>query len=231
MAHIHNYFSIEINNGWGKLVFSQSAVMHKQTKKYVVMKNQRINFITLILAVIIFSSYDLPEKWFKAGSKPKSYHMGIDKGAGYHGNNAATIKSNEKKIDGFGTLMQQFKPGKFANNRVKMTGYAKTESVIKSCGLWLRVDQIGTSRPISFDNMADRPILGTTTWTKYEIVLDVPANASLIAFGALLEGTGQIWFDNISFEIVDNSVPVTGKINNASQSAISEEPLNLDFDE
>ncbi len=29
MAHIHNYFSIEINNGWGKLVFSQSAVSGK----------------------------------------------------------------------------------------------------------------------------------------------------------------------------------------------------------
>ena len=30
MAHIHNYFSIEINNGWGKLVFSQSAVTSKR---------------------------------------------------------------------------------------------------------------------------------------------------------------------------------------------------------
>lgn len=32
MAHIHNYFSIEINNGWGKLVFSQSAVMPNAIK-------------------------------------------------------------------------------------------------------------------------------------------------------------------------------------------------------
>ncbi len=205
--------------------------MLKHKYNYKVMKNQSINSIALILAMIIFSSYDLPEKWFKAGSKPKSYHMGIDKGAGYHGANSATIKSNEKKIEGFGTLMQQFKPGKFAGNRIKMTGYAKTESVIKSCGLWLRVDQIGSSRPFSFDNMADRPILGTTNWTKYEIVLDVPANAALISFGALLEGTGQVWFDNISFEIVDNSVSVTGKINNASPSVIDEVPLNLDFED
>jgi len=195
------------------------------------MKNFRFSCIAVFLSAIIFMSFDLPQNWFKAGSKPKSYHMGIDKGAGYHGKNAATIQSNEKKIDGFGTLMQQFKPGKLANNRVKMTAYAKTESVNKSSGLWLRVDQMGTSKPLSFDNMSNRPIIGTTAWTKYEIVLDVPANASLIAFGALLEGTGQIWFDNISFEIVDNSVAVTGKINNVQQSAITEEPLNLDFED
>ena len=85
----------------------------------------------------------------------------------------------------------------------------KSQGVADWAGFWLRVDQEGSEQSLSFDNMHDRPIKGTTDWKKYEIVLDVPNNASNIAFGALLAGTGQIWFANINFEIVDNSVPTT----------------------
>src|ERR1017187_9937896 len=117
--------------------------------------------------------------------------MGIDKGAGQGGKNCATIKSTDKKIDGFGTLMQMCKPDKYLGKRVRMTGYVKSESVTDWAGLWLRVDQANSQVPLAFDNMQDRAIKGTYAWKKYEIVLDVPANASMIAFGALLSGTGQ----------------------------------------
>ncbi len=52
------------------------------------------------------TTFDLPTSWFRAGSDPKSYDMGVDKTAGKDGKHAATIKSIEKKINGFGTLMQ-----------------------------------------------------------------------------------------------------------------------------
>ena len=175
------------------------------------------------MAAAFMLSFDLPTGWYKAGSKPKSYEMGIEKGAGQDGKNVATIKSINKKIDGFGTLMQQSKPGKYLGKRIKMTGFVKSENVTKWAGLWLRVDQKGSDTPLSFDNMGNRPIKGTTAWTKYEIVLNVPENASLIVYGALLDGEGQIWFDNISFEIVDDLVPTT-------DSKPGEEPFNLDFE-
>ena len=175
------------------------------------------------MAAALMLSFDLPTGWYKAGSKPKSYEMGIEKGAGQDGKNVATIKSINKKIDGFGTLMQQSKPGKYLGKRIKMTGFVKSENVAKWAGLWLRVDQKGSNTPLAFDNMGSRPIKGTTAWTKYEIVLNVPENASLIVYGALLDGEGQIWFDNISFEIVDGVVPAT-------RSEPSEEPFNLDFE-
>ncbi|MCF8426713.1 MAG: hypothetical protein K9H61_03035 [Bacteroidia bacterium] len=179
--------------------------------------------------LVALLSFDLPTGWFNAGSKPKSYEMGIEKAAGQDGNNAATIKSIDKKIVGFGTLMQQSKPDKFLGKRVKMTGFVRSENVTTWAGLWLRVDQPGSQQPLSFDNMGDRPIKGTTGWTKYEIVLDVPNNSSLIAYGALLDGTGQIWFDNIMFEVVADNVPTTGSIN-GKKSATLEEPTNLDFE-
>ena len=101
--------------------------------------------------------------------------------------------------------------------------------MIDGASLWFRVDQCKSEESLSFDNMGDRPVVGTTDWHKYEIVLDVPNNASLLAYGVLLIGTGQVWFDNISFDIVDETTPTTGSIN-GKKSAMKTEPVNLDFE-
>ncbi len=189
----------------------------------IISKNLKaIFFISSVLATF---SFELPSEWYKAGSNPGSYEMGIDKLAGYDGKNVATIKSVKEEIDGFGTLMQDFLAEKYKSKRIRMSGYIKSENVADWAGFWLRVDRKNSYQPLSFDNMENRAVKGTTDWKKYEIVLDVPRNASIIAFGALLSGTGQIWFDNLKFEVVDNSVPVTGKI-----SISVKEPLNLNFE-
>jgi hypothetical protein len=191
----------------------------------------KMSFRLLLLAgLVVLSSFDIPAGWFIAGSKPKSYQMGIDKGAGQGGTNAATIKSIDKDSDGFGTLMQQSLPGVYLGKRVRMTGFMKSTDVTAWAGLWLRVDQANSAQHLSFDNMNDRPVKGTTAWTKYEIVLDVPVNASKLAYGALLHGSGQIWFDDLQFEVVDETVPVTGRSNAAKSNGTLDNPTNLDFD-
>lgn len=194
------------------------------------MKTNLLKTVLIFCTAVALLSFDKPAGWFTAGNKPQSYEMGIDKGAGQNGKNAATIKSKDAQIDGFGTLMQEFKPGKYLGKRVRMSGYVKSENVANWAGLWLRVDQSGSSQPLAFDNMEKRSIKGTTKWNKYEIVLDVPNNASRIAFGALLSGTGQIWFDNINFEIVNNTVKTTDLLGNGNNTTATEAPVNLDFE-
>jgi len=156
----------------------------------------------------------LPDGWFRAGSKPDSYYMGIDKGGGKEGNNVVTIRSVDKLINGFGTVMQNFLLEKYLGKRIRMTGYLKTQDVDDWAGFWLRIDGEKKSNTLAFDNMkngkTDRSVRGTTDWKQYEIVLDVSKNATNIAFGTLLAGTGQIWFDKIDFEIVDDNTEITG---------------------
>lgn len=178
--------------------------------------------ITLLISLsVLFFSFDIPKGWYAAGSHPKSYEMGIAKGEGRDGKNCATIRSLDKKIKGFGTLMQSCGPGKYLGKRVRMTGYVKSSQVKNWAGIWFRVDK--EYRSVSFDNMYKRPIKGDMEWKKYEIVLDVPSDATGLAYGVLLDGTGQVWFDDITFEIVDHSVPSTAEV--------SSEPQNLNFEE
>ena len=79
---------------------------------------------------------------------------------------------------------------------------------------------------LEFDNMEHRAITGTTDWTKYQIVLDVPNDSIDIAFGALLVGNAWIWCDTFEFQTVDTDTPTT----DATDFVYPDHPLNLDFE-
>ena len=192
------------------------------------MKTITLKAILFIALIFMLLAFEIPSGWFKAGSKSDSYEMGIDKGAGMDGKNAATIKSIENVVEGYGTLMQSSSSDKFKGKRIRLSGYIKTLDVSGKAGFWLRIGQANSQNFLAFDNMMDRPVVGTNDWKKYDIVLDVSDKASKISYGALLRGTGQMWFDKLTFEVVDNSVPTTGK--KIETVKIVSEPLNLDFE-
>jgi hypothetical protein len=191
-------------------------------------KKRILTGVSLIVVFITLSSFDLPVGWYRAGMTPKNYDMGIDKGAGQNGTNAGTMKSIEQKVEGWGTLMQDCSPEKFLGKKIRMSAFMKTKDLKDKATFWLRVDQANSNTALSFDNMMKRPIKGTTDWTKYEIILDVPSNASNIAFGAMLVGGGQIWFDNFNFEVVGDAAPAAD--NTKSKPQYNNEPTNLDFE-
>lgn len=84
--------------------------------------------------------------------------------------------------------MQNCLPDNYLGKRVRLSGMVKTQVVSDWSGLWFRIDQKGSQQNLGFDNMhngkKDRLIKGTTAWKKCEIVLDVPLNASYLAYGA-----------------------------------------------
>ena len=105
--------------------------------------------------------------------------------------------------------MQMFDADDYRGKRVRLSGYVKSELVEPWAGLWMRVDG-PNGKMLSFDNMENRPIVGTTDWQKCEIVLDVPEDSAQIAIGIVLSGKGQVWLSNVQFEAVDSNVPTTG---------------------
>ena len=166
-----------------------------------------------------------PPGWHVAGSARTAYVAGVDPNVGMRGKPSGYLKSTRRKVDGFGTLMQDIAPGNYAGGRIRVSCRLKTLNVSAWAGLWVRVDRGQGESPIAFDNMEDRGIKGTTDWTECVVVLDVGERASNIAFGVLLSGTGTVWIDQMRFESVDLSVPVT------SPPAYRETPRNLDFAE
>ena len=149
------------------------------------------------------------EKWFVDGGNPDSYEAGIDSHAMHNGHASARLRSKERAVKGFGTLTQFLPTDKYRGKRVRFSGFARSQEVEDWTGLWMRVDK-GRDR-VAFDNMQERPIRGTTSWQQYEVVLDVPQDATGIFFGVLLAGPGTVWLNGVNFEVVGPDVPTTGK--------------------
>ncbi|MGO9088497.1 MAG: erythromycin esterase family protein [Candidatus Sulfotelmatobacter sp.] len=101
----------------------------------------------------------------------------------------------------FGVATASFPVNLAAGHHIKYSGFIRTEGVEQGyAGLWWRTDG-ENGKQLTLDNMADRGAKGTTPWTRYEISLDVPTNATHINFGAIHAGKGTAWFDSLQVEI------------------------------
>jgi hypothetical protein len=176
---------------------------------------------------------DMPSGWIATGIDLQHYEIGLDRNVSYTGRSSAYIKAVALPR-GFATLMQDFWADWYRGKRVRLSVYVKSMDVEFFAGVWMRVDgdkPAGSPGPptLAFDNMESRPIKGTTDWSRYEVVLDIPEHAAKIAFGVQLMGRGEIWSDNFEFGVVDASVPVTAT--NSQVERLPKQPVNLDFEE
>ncbi len=161
--------------------------------------------------------------WHTACSQPRQYEHALADEMTYEGKPVAELRCVVPRADGFGTLMQAFSAEHFLEQRVRFSGALKSKGVEDRVGLWMRVDGPGGARPLAFDNMADRPIRGTTDWEHHEVVLDVLAHAQAIALGVLLVGEGDAWMSDFNVEIVGPEVQTTGA------GELPDRPQNLDL--
>lgn len=163
--------------------------------------------------------------WHAAGANPDDFVMGIDTAVAHKGKGAGFIKSKKGEATGWGTWMQSFDAKTYLGKRIKFSAYVKTENVRDHAACWMRVD--GLKGMLSFDNMTDRPIRGTSDWTQYSIVLDVPQNSIDIALGVILEGEGTAWIDDVTLTeappepVLPATAAIDGMVKDASGMPIA----------
>lgn len=168
----------------------------------------------------------LPTDWERSpGGTGDSYLMTVDSAVKHSGNASASLKLTCGSNSGpWGSLSQGIDAAKFKGKRVRLSGWIKSTDV-EYAGIWLRADI--ERHELAFDNMADRPVKGTTDWKRYEVVLDIPDNTTNLRFGAVLVGKGQAWFDDFALETVGPDVPVTSKMSDEERKADHESLINL----
>jgi hypothetical protein len=169
----------------------------------------------------------VPQGWYLAGNKPMDYEAGVDAQTAHNGHPSAYLKGKKPVIDGFGTLMQDFRAEHYAGQRVRFSAFVKCQDVQSWAGLWMRVDQGTLASPLAFDNMQNRPITGTADWKNYAVVLDVPEGATGIFFGLMVDGSGSVWMSDVKVEVVGTDVPTTAMGTTAPRP---DRPTNLNFE-
>lgn len=139
--------------------------------------------------------------WFLSGENPDGYLIGKDRVEMFEGVASGYIKSKQEKVTGFGTVMQQASINKYIGKQLDVSAVIKTDKVKDWAGLWVRIDD-ENMKYLWFDNMQSRPIKGTTSWTKYHTTFAVPDNSSMLNFGVLLAGPGNVWINQVTIKEV-----------------------------
>ena len=133
----------------------------------------------------------LPDGWDNFMGDRQNYVFSLDSNGGQNSVPALTIASKNSDAN-FGAYDCEI-PYTFKGHEIKLMGYLKTQDVTGFAGFWLRID--GTA---AFNNMQDQNIRGTTDWKEYTITLPYDdKNAVNINTGALISGSGKIWFDDV----------------------------------
>jgi len=225
---IYNEALVFQSKNWFKRVFNNIVEIFN-LKTNTMKKLSVLSVLAIIVTAGLFLSHsELKAQqiagWFLAGTKANSYRVGLDKSVFKTGSRSAFLESIDKNINGFGTLMQTCLADDYMGKRVKMTAYIKSKDVSDRAVMWIRVDDSNQPpKVLGFGDTQDGPIKGTTDWAKYEIILDVPVESATLNFGVLLSGTGKVWLDGISFEVVNKMETET------TGNHVNKKPTNLDF--
>ncbi|MGD2115154.1 MAG: hypothetical protein PVG07_08875 [Acidobacteriota bacterium] len=158
---------------------------------------------------------DPPPGWGWVGRDTDAYELSLDPGGGRGGSDCVLIETvREPAEKSFAGVQQSVPAGPYRGGRLRLGAWVRTEDVTGWAGIYLRVDgRHRTDGPgrelLAVDNMRNRPIRGTSGWRRHDVVLDVPDEAVVVAFGTFLMGAGTLRVDDFELELVDSRVEVT----------------------
>ncbi|MBJ7310448.1 transcriptional regulator [Rugamonas sp. CCM 8940] len=149
----------------------------------------------------------LPSTWMLAGESPAAYQAGIDYTETSSGKGAKFLRHVAGDGKSWGSLTQQIGADNYRGRRVRFQAKVKSRDVDGWAGLWMRADSQST-QGAAFYNSQDKPIKGSVAWQTRSVVLDVPADAESMLFGVINSGSGEVWMDELSLEVVGDDVAV-----------------------
>lgn len=121
------------------------------------------------------------------------------------GRQCVRIRGVEGKRYGeaYGGLSQRIDATSFQGRKVRLRAAIRVAGDGASSGarLWLRVPATSKdpAKELFYDGMKDGAIT-SRDWREYEVIGDVPADASSLEFGVAFEGTGSAWVDDVSID-------------------------------
>lgn len=174
--------------------------------------------------------------WFISGSAAEKYQASVDNSVVHSGWSSASLASttDAEEIE-FGTLMQVIDARPHVGERLRFSVFIRTAGVKIGAAAWMRIDG-HDGQILAFDNMSDRGwFREDQSWSRADIVLDVPPESKVISFGVLLKGDGMVWIDTASLEpvfrhIATTGTPVTLPRLPVASDELPPSPVNLGFE-
>ena len=141
-----------------------------------------------------------PDGWFSfqhAGDV--SYRYVVDTTGPHSG--TYSLRIDNIGPEPYGAVAQIIAAAPHAGKVARFSGWLRTRDANDSGAvLTLLMMQGGATLAQNF--MLDAPVKGTTGWKRYTITLPVAKGADRIEVGAMMQGRGSVWFDDVELEFV-----------------------------
>ena len=132
----------------------------------------------------------------------EEYLLGAAEHGGRDGRPAAFLKTKVAKPTGYGTIMQNASPKQYLGKRIRFSAYLKGADAGQG-ELWMVLHDAKPGNSDAWNAQSTGKIIsGTTKWTKIEHIIDIPTTTKALSFGISSEGTGTVWVDGFTFEIL-----------------------------
>jgi RNA polymerase sigma factor (sigma-70 family) len=180
----------------------------------------------------------LAETGSKAGGPPagwtchgtEHYLFAVDDSVRHAGKQSCRIESRTPTPSDFAMLAQTIRADDYRGQRIRLSGFFKSHELTGMATLWMRIDS--DNQLLGIDKSIEEAARGTSDWRQEHIVLDVPEDSKTIRFAVLVEGRGKAWVDDLRFEAVDRSIPLTNssvRSGGERKPTMPKQPVNLDF--
>ena len=185
-----------------------------------------------------------PPHWFISGEPAGRARMGYsgatDHTVAYEGSGSGLLESVSDRAQN-GTLMQVASASAYRGKRIRFSAFLRGNAIASRAGLWIRADDMDGTM-VAFRNCyaASAPrsfVQGSTDWKQVEILIDIPDTAMDLSFGVQMGGTGAVWIDNASIDVIGPYDPArAGRVEPIPHRPIdpqklSATPQNMDFEQ
>jgi hypothetical protein len=185
--------------------------------------------LLILLASTLAAWGSVAHGWAFSSPAPDRFAATVDRKVSHSGRASGSLRSlGAVEPRKYAVLMQAVKADAWTRRRIRMTGWLRVSDVSGWAGMWMRVDG-ASGPPLAFENMQNRPLRGSTGWTRCVIELPVAQDAVAVHFGALLCGPGQVWLDDVSFEALGPALPGAAERGHARGDL--DLPVNLGFED
>lgn len=135
-------------------------------------------------------------------NRGNSYTFVADTANAYSAPSSARI---QRYGDEFFGLLRQLIPMQqsWVGKKARLSGYLRTEGATGSGGALVIQARVSGS-PIAHDHMDAHRATGTRDWKRYTVEITLPANASELQVGAMLQDDGTLWVDDLSLILLEN---------------------------
>ena len=160
--------------------------------------------VNILLALFVSATSQAPllaqaGDWRLGGTNPAAYVLDANGRATDPGGATISLRSAADASGTFGSVSSRLSADALRGRRVTISAELQTGGVSGGASLWLRIDQ-GTTA-LMLDNGSGESVRGDTEWTVRSMSMLVPAEASSVVFGVLLQGGSAVSVRRLRLEV------------------------------